>query len=583
MLPTEPEIQLRREVAAELLGEIDWDSETVGYCDCPARELHTSGDNPRDCRVTLDGAPTIYCFHNSCHDAVETKNLELRSRIGRAQFAGKNGATGLMPAEWFNSKFPALSERYGHAVLLGHVRGGPDFVKDIAEDFLAATLSDESSPDMPTVFSPGEQKFYTYSPTDGIYVHQRAPALLTGLSRLLLDCGRQADGLLDTDNLKFGLRDSRKLTGVLKKAEHILAAPDDFFSADLTEFIPCANGMLRLSDKTLLFFNPSYHRRNKLAVAFDPDAKCPLFLETLMRPALDPAELDLVQRWCGLALLGENLAQRILILDGTAGGGKGTFVRVLLGIIGQQNVASLRTRQLDERFEVGRFLGKTLLYGADVPENFLNQRGAQVLKSLTGGDPVALEFKRSNETPLIVCNFNVLVTCNSRLTVHLEGDTEAWRRRLVIVKYTKPRPTAVIADLAEQILAAEGSGVFNWMIEGLDKIRADGWQLRLTSAQQKIVDDLLLESESHNIFAKEMLFPAGGQDLTVQDCYDAYIRYCGDRGWITHPRNKFTQLIADTIARTHGITIRHDIKNGIFANQRGWKGILVSRTQEEES
>jgi phage/plasmid-associated DNA primase len=82
-------------------------------------------------------------------------------------------------------------------------------------------------------------------------------------------------------------------------------------------------------------------------------------------------------------LIGENLAQRLLILTGTAGGGKGTFIRVLVGILGQTNVASLRTQLLNERFELGRFLGKTLLYGADVPEKFLNHRGASVLKSLT--------------------------------------------------------------------------------------------------------------------------------------------------------------------------------------------------------
>src|SRR4029077_17191114 len=283
--------------------------------------------------------------------------------------------------------------------------------------------------------------------------------LITSFSKLLLDCARESDGVIDTRSLKFRLRSSSKLAGVLKKAHGLLAVPDDFFSTGLTEFIPCVNGMLRLSDKTLLPFSPTYRRRNKLAVSFDPEAKCPLFLDTLMCSALDPDEVDLLQRWCGLVLIGENLAQRFLILSGTAGGGKGTFIRVLVGIIGQANVATLRTQLLTERFELGRFLGKTLLYGADVPENFLNQRGASVLKSLTGYDPVTLEFKNSNECPLITCRFNVVVTCNSRLTVHLEGDTEAWRRRLVIVDYHKPKPQQIVADLDRQILATEASGV----------------------------------------------------------------------------------------------------------------------------
>jgi putative DNA primase/helicase len=575
-----PEIKARQKIAGELLGEIDWTTETRGVCTCPGRYLHTTGDGAKDCEVYLDGAPTIHCFHNHCQGLCEGASHELRSRIGKAERAAKlqsqNGSTAtgaLMPAAWFDKNFPTLSKQFGDAVSVGRNQWGSLYVQNIGEDFLAATLSEESRPDTPTIFLPTEQKFYTYTPTDGIYIHRREPVLLTGLSGLLLDCGRDCAAACDTKALKFSLRESKKLAGVLKKARGILEARSDFFSTNLTEFIPCANGMLRLSDKTLLPFSPMYQRRNKLGVSFDPNAKCPVFLDTLMRPALDADELDLLQRWCGLALIGENVAQRILILIGTPGGGKGTLVRVLTGIIGPANVGSLRTQLLAERFEVGRFLGKTLLYGADVPENFLNHRGASVLKSLTGADPMTLEFKSSNESPLIVCKFNVIVTCNSRLTVHLEGDTEAWRRRLAVITYDKPKPTKVIADLDQQILANEASGVLNWMIEGLDKIRADGWQLNLNGSQQKTVDDLLLESDGHNLFVREALIRDDAGELTVEDCWKAYVDFCTARGWTTLMRNKFSATIGDVVARTYGRTVRHDIKDDSGKPQRGWRGL----------
>jgi P4 family phage/plasmid primase-like protien len=562
------EIDIRRKIAVELVGEIDWETETQGLCGCPGQHLHTTGNGTRDCEVYLNGTPTVHCFHNHCRGIRDGVNRELRSRINDTEHP-------FTPAKWFNEKFPPLSQQFGEAILEGKDRNGLVYARDIGEDFLAATLGNEGSPDAPTIFLPIEEKFYTYAPADGIFVHQRDPVLLARLSRLILDCARQCGESCDTKTLEFRFRDSEHLTGVLKKARGLLAVPPDFFSAELTDFLPCANGMLRLSDKTLLPFSPTYRRRNKLAVPFDPAARCPLFLETLMRPALEHDELDLLQRWCGLALIGENLAQRMLILIGTPGGGKGTFVRVLTDVIGSVNVASLRTHLLGERFELGRFLGKTLLYGADVPENFLNQRGASVLKSLTGYDPITLEFKRSNESPLIVCKFNVIVTCNSRLTVHLEGDTEAWRRRLAIVAYHKAKPTKIIADLDRQILAEEPSGVLNWMIEGLDKIRADDWQLRLTAEQQKLVDNLLLESDGHNLFVREELTRVRGGQLTVDDCFAAYVEFCTERGWVSQTRNKFARLIADSVAHTFGITVRHDIKDGSGKAQRGWNGLQV--------
>ena len=334
--------------------------------------------------------------------------------------------------------------------------------------------------------------------------------------------------------------------------------------------------MLRLSDKALLPFSPSYRRRNKLAVPFNPTATCPVFLDTLMRPALEPDELDLLQRWCGLALIGKNLAQILIILTGTPGGGKGVFVRVLTGLIGPINLELLRPQLLAERFEIGRFLGKTLLYGADVPENFLNQRGASVLKSLTGGDPMTGEIKNSNESPQIVGNFNVIVTCNSRLTVHLEGDTDAWRRRLAIVDYHQPKPKKVIENLDQQILTTEGAGVLNWMLLGLDKLRGDGWQLHRTAAQKGLVDALLLESDSHAVFVREKLMRTEGAQLTVEQCFAAYVQYCDERGWKALPRNKFGQLIGDVVARQHGLTVRHDIPDERGKGQRGWSGLQLA-------
>ena len=503
----------------------------------------------------------------------ETDNWQIPGDSGET-----NEAIGRQPASWFREKFPGLAKEYGDAVLEEKDKNDVVFVRDIGEDFFAASLGEKGNPEAPTVYLPVEERFYTYDPDAGIFQQRYEPTVLVHLSNLLLECARQCPKSCNTKPLEFRFRDASNLSGVLRKARGILAVPQDFFAPDL-KFVPCANGMLRLEDNALLPFSPSYRRRNKLAVAYDPEASCPLFLDTLMRPALETDDLDLIQRWCGLALIGENLAQKIVILTGTPGGGKGTFIRILNGIIGQINLATLRPQLLGERFEVGRFLGKTLLYGADVPENFLNQRGASILKSLTGGDPVTLEFKNSNESPAIICQFNIIVTCNSRLTVHLEGDTDAWRRRVVIIPYTHPKPERPIADLAEQILREESSGVLNWMLEGLKKLRADDWLLHLTSAQQAAVDNLLLESDGMTLFVGEALQRDEDSLLTAHDCFSAYVEFCNQRGWRALTRKQFGNEIGDAVTRQYGLTVRHDLKPGGGKAQRGWVGLRVRDSQ----
>ena len=479
------------------------------------------------------------------------------------------------PSEWFAQKFPALPKIYGDAALLiSRKNGDLPYVKKLSEDYLAATLGDNGSPEQPAVYLAHEGRFFQYDSIAGIYRLLTPERLESQLSGLILDCARACAESSDTRDMQFRLRDSAVLQGVTRRAKGLLAKSKDFFQSDLREFIACDNGMLRVADKQLLSFASSYRRRNKLGVAFVTGAKCERFLGELMQPAMSAEDLELLQRWAGMALLTENVAQRLVILTGTAGGGKGTFIRLVSRIVGLANLGSLRTHQLGERFEIGLLMDKTLLYGPDVPEDFLNRRGASVLKALTGGDPVSPERKNAPDTETVFCSFNVIVSCNSHLKVHLEGDVPAWRRRLVIVQYNNVKPAKPIADFDKVLFDSEGPGILNWMLEGVEKLRADGWQLKLSPAQQARVDDLLLESDSLAVFVTDCLRPDPNHALTVNDCYESYMWYCQQRAWAPLKRNDFGSEIGEVVSAKLGLALRHDVPDTTGKNQRGWIGVL---------
>ena len=481
------------------------------------------------------------------------------------------------PEQWFAAKYPAVAERFGSAAELDVGPGGVRYVSTLSEDFLAASLGESGDVDRPTVFLKSEGRFLGYNPTEGIYVPISEQELHAQLSSLLRDCAEACRAGFDVATLEFRLAKTAMLKGVVERAKGLLGVGPDYFQSDHGELIACQNGMLKPQDMSLVPFGPQYRRRNKLGVAYNPEASCPTFLGTLMEPAMSAGDLDLIQRWCGLALIGVNVSQVMLVLTGTAGGGKGTFMRVLKGIIGKGNVGSLRTNHLTSRFEIGRLMGSTLLYGADVKPDFLNCEGASVLKSLTGGDPMVGELKGSNERPEITAQFNVVVTSNSRLTVRLEGDAAAWQRRLRIINYQNPPTGHVISNLSERILQDEGSGVLNWMLEGLKRLRQNDWRLDVTSEQQRRVDDLLLGSEAHEVFAREMLVRDQHSSLGVQDAHEQYSRYCESRGWLALPLNQFSEQIQPIIERQFGISPRHDIPKKTGGSQRGWKGIRCSQ------
>jgi len=73
----------RQRAATELLGDIDWTSEASGYPVCPGKHLHTTGDGERDCKIELDGAPTVHCFHNHCRGILDAINRECGRELVR--------------------------------------------------------------------------------------------------------------------------------------------------------------------------------------------------------------------------------------------------------------------------------------------------------------------------------------------------------------------------------------------------------------------------------------------------------------------------------------------------------------------
>lgn len=73
-----------RHIAASICGAVDWQTEVSGFCRCPGEALHTHQNGRKDCRVSVDGAPTIYCFHASCAPIVAAANRKLRCAIGQS-------------------------------------------------------------------------------------------------------------------------------------------------------------------------------------------------------------------------------------------------------------------------------------------------------------------------------------------------------------------------------------------------------------------------------------------------------------------------------------------------------------------
>jgi len=445
-------------------------------------------------------------------------------------------------------------------------------IASINERFFAARFAQNEN----ILFEPDERRFYRYNSQTGIWRAESDESIREAISASVCDYGRNEDLPIE------GKISVARMNGILSALRGIAERRAVFHQR--RDFVHVGNGVVRFPEDgpvILSGFQPGDYSRNRSPIEFQKDGDCPTFVNELLHVALSHDDRDLLQRWAGLAIAGVNPAQRIFILDGGPATGKSTFARIMQLLVGAENTAQLRTALLFERFELFRFIDKTLLLAPDVPGDFLNRPSAAALKSLVGGDPLTAEAKGSNAVFTLAGNFNVLITANARLRVRLDGDAGAWRRRITIIRFENPPAARRVPNFADTLVAKEGPGILRWAMAGLLKAReeiASTGDLALTPTQEGRVDDLLSESDSVRRFIRECTMRSPG-NVTSHELVEAYFRFCSSNEWTPQPARIVERTLADAILETHGASRAQDIaRNG--RSVRGWRNITLTETHE---
>jgi P4 family phage/plasmid primase-like protien len=341
------------------------------------------------------------------------------------------------------------------------------------------------------------------------------------------------------------------------------------------------NGMLDLkSTPPLLFpFAPERGSTSRIEINYDADACCPRFLAWL-HGAVDEADVRLLQEWAGAVLLGPNRAQRLLLLHGDAGSGKSSFVTLVEKVVGLESCLQLRVSQLGTRFETREYAGKRLLTGKDVKADFLSGNNTGHLKSLTGGDTMTAERKMENEGVTFKGEFHVVVVSNEELALRVEGDADAWERRLLSVCMKKPETMETMADIAEVLFREEGEGILAWMVAGAARHLANGFRYDLTSGQLGVVRRIVNEADGVRLFVSQMLVidESGEGIVTVEQLFEAYDKFAKAHDFERYKKEQLGRKLKPQIQSELGLHQRHDIHSGFLkagATVRGYKGLIL--------
>ncbi len=415
------------------------------------------------------------------------------------------------------------------------------------------------------VYEPTEQCFYRYEPNTGLYRRISEDQIKQEISSRMLTVSREQNvPILERKRNNTCLNNIvAQLKGVSEKA--------GVFDEKKLHYVHLANGVIVLNkegESNFVSFSPDFFSRNQCPISFDPDAQCPKFLNQLLYPAVNEADSILIQKYVGMCLLGRNIAQRFLILDGLAGRGKSQLALIIQNLVGRENFTELRTQHLSERFELYRYQKRTLLVGVDVPGNFLSQKGASVIKALVGGDWFNAEQKGGNGIFQIQGIFCILITSNSRLQICLDDkDASAWQRRLLVVRFDCPPPIKRIPDFADVLMKEEGPGILNWALHGLAMLLKDIHEIgdiKLDDKQKDVIIALVEESDSLRHFLQHSVVDDKNADLSVEEITEAYVKYCPAMHWnpkpITIIQRQLEDLMLELFSTSKSSSIKRDYK-----------------------
>jgi putative DNA primase/helicase len=282
------------------------------------------------------------------------------------------------------------------------------------------------------------------------------------------------------------------------------------------------NGLLDVRDCTLKPHTPKYLSVGQLPLSFDVSAKCPRFRQFLGE-VLYPGDEQPLQEYSGSIVWKGYEHQTGLLLDGAGSNGKDTFLSCLKAVVGAANTSARSLHDLEENtFATADLFGKLLNYHSDLSDAEL--RSVSKFKMLTGGSPVSAEHKFVGAFTFV--NFAKLVfACNT--IPKSNEDTVAFFRRWMLITFPN---TFIGANdnrnlLNELTTPEELSGILNWMLEGLARLRANGWKFSYNKSAEIVREEYIRKSSPIQAFLMDCCEAESQIETPKKALYAGFLTY----------------------------------------------------------
>lgn len=357
----------------------------------------------------------------------------------------------------------------------------------------------------------------------------------------------------------------------LRALQEVLAGTAEEFAVEpVSDLINTRSGLLRWAgdpDPVLLDHHDACLSSVQLPVEWNPAATCPDF-DAFMEAAIPEDDRDRAWQVLGYIMMSGNPLQRLFLLTGGGGNGKGVFLNVVRALVGDDNFSAIPLRRFAEtQFASAELHGKLANVCGDIDARFIEDTGR--IKELAGDDKIDAERKGKDPFKFLFWGKAIF---SANAIPGASDSSKGWLRRWEVINFpyepTKPDPTLSARCTTPESLA----GIAVKAVDALRRLMAEREFTRGASADT-----------AHSEFAEKAnrvvrwVNDPDSVAIRDDDCWNkGTILVQAFREWEEHDsgdKNKHTGVQhINELLRQAGM--RYTIKRG----QRGYYGVRIEGT-----
>lgn len=309
-------------------------------------------------------------------------------------------------------------------------------------------------------------------------------------------------------------------------------------------------------------FNKDDFMLYKLSFPYEATASCPKFLSYIDRVLPDINKQKVLAEFLGYVFLKNNVLklEKGLILYGDGSNGKSVFFEIVLKLLGTDNVSNYTLQSLTDASGYTRSLlpGKLLNYASEIS----SKMNPTMFKMLISGEPV--EARMIYDKPFLLQDYCKFMFNTNVLPKDIEHNDGFFRRFIIIHFDQQIQDEEKNPKLAQEIVETELPGIFNWVLDGLDRVIKQQGFSKCPAIDAAIAEYRKL-SDSVALFLEDGGFEPSLDDFkSLKDVFSSYRLFCQQGNYTSCSERTFSDrlkghgyhVVRKSAGRVVGIT-RH--------------------------